>query len=134
MRNAEELYGEEGVSFSPGNGGGDVGRNVLDNARRINVNMLPSGQNRNQAGTQIYYALTLLHEIIHTAGGYDRYGAPIYSDYKLAAAVKVLTGAPGYPDYTPRNREEQEKLLTETGNYWDRGLRRHCSPTEGGYE
>jgi hypothetical protein len=66
------------------------------------------------------------------AGGADQYGAPIYSDYLLARAVKIYTGASGYPSMTaPRTREEQDQLRTATGNYWDRQLREHCSPTGG---
>jgi hypothetical protein len=81
---------------------------------------------------QISYALVALHEFIHLAGGADQYGAPIYNDYLLADAARILTGAPGYPSGPkPRTREEQDKLRADTGNYWDRQLRAHCSPTGG---
>lgn len=73
-----------------------------------------------------------LHEFIHLAGGAVQYDAPIYSDYRLADAARILTGAPGYPSGpAPRTREEQDKLRTDTGNYWDRQLREHGSPTGG---
>jgi len=90
----------------------------------------PDGPNMNPAGTQVYYALVALHEIVHLAGGADQFGAPIYNDFVLAEATKIYTGAPGFPirDHPPRNREEYEQLRADMGEYWDNQLWSHCNP------
>jgi hypothetical protein len=80
-------------------------------------------------GTQVYYALVALHEFIHLAAGSDQYGAGIYNDYVLADAVRIYTGAPGYPQRSrPKTREEQDKLRDDMGDYWDNQLWEHCNP------
>ncbi len=79
------------------------------------------GPGISRVGVQVYYALVALHEFIHLAGGANQYGAPNYNDYVLADAVRIYTGAPGYPSgAAPRTREEQDTLRTDTGNYWNR--------------
>jgi hypothetical protein len=121
-----------GISFFPGQGGGDAAGDIFSGTARVGIGLLPNGPNRDPVGTQVSYALVALHEFIHVAAGANQFGAGIYSDYLLARAAKILTGAPGYPSRpAPRTREEQDKLRTDTGNYWDRQLREHCSPTGG---
>ena len=121
-----------GISFYPGAGGGDAGGDIFSGNAKVGIFLFPAGSGRNPVGAQVSYALAALHEFIHLAGGADQYGAPIYSDYRLADAVKILTGASGYPSGSaPRTWEEQDKLRTDTGNYWNRQLREHCSPTGG---
>jgi hypothetical protein len=123
---------EGGISFFPGQGGGSAGGDIFSGTAQAAIGLLPNGPNRDAVGTQVSYALVALHEFIHLAAGANQYGAPIYSDYVLARAANIFTGAPGYPSGpAPRTRAEQDKLRTDTGNYWDRQLREHCSPTGG---
>jgi RHS repeat-associated protein len=118
-----------GITFYPGNGGGDVSGDIFSGQARVGIYLRQSGPNMDPVGTQVYYALVALHEFIHAAGGADQYGAPIYSDYLLAAAARILTGAPGYPARdAPKTRQEQDALRADTGDYWDRQLSEHCKP------
>jgi len=127
-----ETQPKGGVSFYPGAGGGDAAGDIFSGTAKVGIFLFPNDGSRSLDGAQISYALVALHEFIHHAGGADQYGAPIYSDYLLANAAYILTGAPGYPSGPkPRTKEEQDKLRTDTGNYWDRQLRAHCSPTGG---
>ena len=110
-----------GISFYPGEGGGDAGGDIFSGTAKAGIFLFSQGSGRNPVGAQVSYALVALHEFIHLAGGANQYGAPIYSDYVLARAANIYTGAPGYPSGpAPRTREEQDKLRTETGNYWGR--------------
>jgi len=121
----------DGIRFYPGEGGGYEGGDVFSGTAEVGISLLPR-EGRNPVGAQVSYAVGAMHEFIHWAGVADHHGAPIYSDYVLARAANIYTGAPGYPSGPPpRTREEQDKLRTDTGNYWDRQLREHCSPTGG---
>jgi hypothetical protein len=123
---ANRQSSEAGIIVDYGKGGGEVSGDIFSGSARVVVYLRPEPVN--PVGVQIYYALVALHEIIHTAGGADQFGAPIYSDYLLARAANILTRAPGYPSWVPRTKEEQDKLRTDTGNYWDNQLWEHCNP------
>ena len=111
--------------------GGQAYGDIFSGTALADVVLRPNGPNMNPAGTQIYYALVALHEFIHLAGGADQYGAPFYSDYVLAEAARIYTGAPGYPSGPPpRTREEQEKLREDVGTYWDKQLWANCMPNK----
>ena len=100
-----------GISFYPGAGGGDAGGDIFSGNAKVGIFLFPAGSGRNPVGAQVSYALAALHEFIHLAGGADQYGAPIYSDYRLADAVKILTGASGYPSGSaPRTWEDRISL------------------------
>lgn len=118
-----------GVIFNrDGDGGGSTGGDIFSGTATVSIDLRRDGPNISHVGVQVYYALVALHEFIHMAGGATQFGGPIYDDYRLADAARRLTGAPGYPSWQPRNREEQDKLRSETGDYWDNQLWEHCNP------
>jgi hypothetical protein len=119
-----------GISFYEGDGGGEVGGDIFSGTVRVNIFLRQQRPGTGGPGVQAYYALVALHEFIHAAAGADQYDAPIYSDYLLAEAAKIYTGAPGFPSLpAPRTREEQNELRSKMGDYWDNQLWDYCNPT-----
>ena len=120
-----------------GGGAGSAGGDIFSGTAGADTILFNTAYGpRNLVGVQYSYALTMLHEIMHLAGGgaSERNGGyGYYTDMVMASAASHLTGAPGYPGgYDPNMPIWQitAEMTEKAGDYWDAQLREHCMPQE----
>jgi hypothetical protein len=117
-----------------GGGSGDAGGDIFRGEAKVHFYMFNTAYGpRDPVGVQYSYAMTVLHELIHVAGGGD-WG---YTDVDLAAAAKIVTDAPDYPvgnDPNIPNSQITAKMTGDASDYWHKQLKEHCEPQKRVYD